>query len=726
MATDKIQYGFTSDKGTFYRITVIDTDPSASPTLFTNPLADSNGFELTYETEDDNRFTGLIPSMCKIGFFVKEVSSGVFNNVDSIRISEYGRWQLLIENSTTDSNYQTFWVGNLLNEINSEKDASAPTFIQLTAICGLAALKDIPFNNTTPYGDLDSRFSPFRYIFNSIINDIGTTNNWSSTDILIKTVVDWTNSVIPRNAQTDPLVFSRFKATAYAPIDDNGIRRPKTSFKLLDDICKVFGARMFLSNGKWQIIQVNTYYQMSSSAQFFREYTKGNSTPHTTPDNSGTYQNDLKTEGIGEIVRFNGDFDQLGILKQADITYDTLRSYDLSPEGKNITTSAGTNTAPDNALVAWNGYVTNSDGFVTNSNIYGVNANTINFASYELGSVSAGFDQSIRVNRVFNRAFLGTDSDFTNIVGSTGGGQAKVIFFHRLKIDDGAGNQRFTRTNYLGNSLTTWTTNDYYGIQPVFAPIADFSTVNFNARPSPNPSSFFILNFETAEIPLTGTLFFECFAQMYTNYTFSESPQEDGTEITNGAETVKFYIFSAPENTDEEMIQVFVNGEQTTKSVFGVSQNIENGLNFSIDEVFFGTGPNSAADGALQSSANGTTFDDGTNQTWVAYGSGSGQNILKLLIEEVIKGQVNGAKIFNGSLKILSDNVNTNGYKFNNAIRIDSDIYLPYQCSFNANKDTWSGQWYQTNIGSPTLISTTDLSPFEVSDRFSVDYTAWT
>lgn len=724
MATDKIQYGFTSDKGTFYRITIIDTDPSASPTLFTNPLADSNGFELTYETEDDNRFTGLIPSMCKIGFFVKEVSSGVFNNVDSIKISEYGRWQLLIENSTTDSNYQTFWVGNLLNEINSEKDASAPTFIQLTAICGLAALKDIPFNNTTPYGDLDSRFSPFRYIFNSIINDIGTSNNWSSSDILIKTVVDWTNSVIPRNAQTDPLVFSRFKATAYAPIDDTGKRRAKTSFKLLDDICKVFGARMFLSNGKWQIIQVNTYYQMSSSAQFFREYNKGNSTPHTTPDNSGTYQNDLKTEGIGEIVRFNGDFDQLGILKQVDITYDTLRSYDLSPEGKNITTSAGTNTAPDNALVAWNGYATDSDGFVTNSNIYDVNNSTTNFASYNLGEVTAGFDQSIRVNRVFNRAFLGTESEYLSITNPSPN-YAKIIFYHRLKIDDGAGNQRFTRTNYFGNTLTNWTTGDYFGNSPTLSSISEFFGNFFLAQPGPFPIENFVLNFQTAEIPLTGTLFFECFAQMYKNYEYTESPQEDGTEITNAADTVKFYIFSAPENTDEEMIQVFVNGQQTTKSVFAVNQNIENGLTFSIDEVFFGSGPNSAADGALQSSANGTTFDDGTNQTWVAYGSGSGQNILKLLIEEVIKGQVTGAKIFNGSLKFLADNVNTNGYKFNNAIRIDSDIYLPYQCSFNANKDTWSGQWYQINLGSPTLISTTDLSPFEVSDRFSINYTAW-
>ena len=36
----------------------------------------------------------------------------------------------------------------------------------------------------------------------------------------------------------------------------------------------------------------------------------------------------------------------------------------------------------------------------------------------------------------------------------------------------------------------------------------------------------------------------------------------------------------------------------------------------------------------------------------------------------VMKGQNDGAKLFNGSLKILSQNVGTNGYKFNNGITI--------------------------------------------------------
>ena len=57
-------------------------------------------------------------------------------------------------------------------------------------------------------------------------------------------------------------------------------------------------------------------------------------------------------------------------------------------------------------------------------------------------------------------------------------------------------------------------------------------------------------------------------------------------------------------------------------------------------------------------------------------------------------------------LKILSQNDGTNGYKFDNGITIDSKFYIPYQCSFVANTDTWDGEWYEINTSSPTLTDT--------------------
>jgi len=166
MAIDnRIQTEFTSDRNTFYRVTIIDTLSSTS-TLYTDVENSEEGFVLTYETEDDNRFTGLIPSKCDFSFFITDSSGGgnqvnINGIVDSIRTSDYKRWQLKIESGANDSSYSLFWVGNLLNDINAEDDISLPRKVTLTAICGLGALDNIPFNEEVAYNFAVS-FSPYR------------------------------------------------------------------------------------------------------------------------------------------------------------------------------------------------------------------------------------------------------------------------------------------------------------------------------------------------------------------------------------------------------------------------------------------------------------------------------------------------------------------------------------------------------------------------------------
>lgn len=709
MAIDnRIQTEFTSDRNTFYRVTIIDTLSSTS-TLYTDVENSEDGFVLTYETEDDNRFTGLIPSKCEFSFYITD-SSGNGNQVNingiinSIRISDYKRWQLKIEVGPNDSSYSLFWVGNLLNDINPEDDISLPRKVTLTAICGLGALDNIPFNEDVSY-NFNASYTPYRYIFNCLTNDIDTENNWGSTDVFIRTVVDWTNSVIPRNATSDPLNLSRFKASAYAPINDNGVRQPKTAFKLLDDICKAFGARLFLSNGKFQFIQVNSYHRMRTVAQFFRDYYKTNNGSTYTPNATGTYQTDIKTEGATGIQRLAGnDFDQLGILKQVRVTYDQQKSYDLEP-----LTINGNPTPVNNALVAWNGWHSTGESFNTDGGIYGINDDPSSPISFGLGSISQISGLTIRIKRNFNRAFLGNLASLQAIIPNTG----LILFYHRLKLV-GSSETRYARSTYTEGGQSPWTTNSAYGNAPDYNSASAAGSIGYVGL---TPNNTFLLDFETEEIPFDGSLFFECYAQLFLT---------DGTtEITNPTDQQKFYIFSAPENSEEEIMQVYIDGSSTSQQTFTNTQNISNGLTYDVGEVFFGSGPNATAQGRLESSADGVTFDDGTNTSWVAYGSGSGQSISKLLTEEIMIGQFEGASVFNGSLKITSQNDGNNGYKFNNGLNLDSKFYIPYQCSFIANRDTWEGEWYEIESGSPTqtfeLISedlnTTDLQ-FQTSNSW--------
>ncbi len=407
MAIDnRLQSEFQSDRGTYYRVTIIDTDSSSS-TLYTI-VSDDDGYKLTYETNDDDRFTGLIPSKCEYTFLLNENSANVLGIVSSIRTSPYKRWQLLIETSTDGVTYSRDWVGNLLNDINPEDDVSLPRKITLTAICGLAALENIPFNNNIAYA-FEGQLTCYRYIYNTLVNQIDTENNWTTNARFIRVMVDWTNGYIPRAEGTDPLNNVKFKSAAYAPIDDNGFRQPKTSFKLLNDICKLFGARMFLAQGIWHFVQVNTYEEMNSSDQFFRDYKKGNNGGNiTAPDFTGT-TNVNKTEDGTNIQRLAGNtFDYLAKLKEAKTTYDTIKSYDLIPLTITQIKSGGvtiTNDAVNNALVAWNGYHNNA-GFGTDGGIYGISAGvgTDILVSYYLGDIVSVTGQTIKFKRRFNRA----------------------------------------------------------------------------------------------------------------------------------------------------------------------------------------------------------------------------------------------------------------------------------------------------------------------------------
>lgn len=715
MAIDnRIQYKFRSDRGTYYRLTIIDTISSTS-SLYDDVFANDNGFKLTYETKDDDRFTGLIPSKVDFSFYVDENSgdgnpNNVLSIINSIRTSDYKRWQLKIETSINDSTYFLFWAGNLLNDINAEEDISLPREIKLTAICGLSALENIPFNEDIAY-NFNTRYSCYRYIYNSLTNDIDTENNWGTLDRYIRTVVDWTNSQIVRSNSTDPLNNTRFLASAYAPVDDNGVRQPKTAFNLLNDICKIFGARLFLSDGKWNFIQVNTYEEMNSSDQFYRDYKKGNNGSTFTPDFYGTYTEN-KTEDGTNIQRLAGNtFDYLPIFKEANMIYEMFRSYDLIPIS--ISGDGGSNTAVNNSLVAWNGWHSVGEGFNTDGGIYGVNDSTSNINSFYLGEVFQIDSQTVRFKRKFNRAINSTYSSWgitTNV---------SIFFYHRFKLV-GTGNTVYSRSTYTSGGLAPWTSNDIFGNAPFYNDPYTFlgNSLLWNAT----PSNFFNLDFETAEIPFAGDLYFECYARAF--HTYGQQPPEAGTEITDSTTQGKLYIFSAPENAAEQLIQTYINGESTSQQLFRTTQDISNGVTYEVGELLIGSGPNATAQGAL-SCYSGSAWDDGTNESWIAYGSGTGKRIGSLLLNEIMPGQTDGASIFNGSLKILSNNVSVNGYKFNNGITIDSKFYIPYQCSFNANQDTWSGEWYEINTGTPTLTDTLEAQSIDNNSNNTISTNSW-
>ena len=271
----KFQSIFQSDSSVYYKIEIYDNE--ATDNTLHEPVLSSRGFDLTYQTEDENRFTGLIPS--ELVFDMLITSNAQQALINEIKISVYGRWQIGVYRSDDDTSgsgtYTLFWCGNLLNDISPEQDVAYPREFSLTAVCGLSPLKDIKFNEGVGY-TTPSTFTTLQYFRNAFTLQINTDTFFTGSTPFgryIKTFVDWTTDNMTHQADRDPLVYSRFNFMAFVELDDDGAKKYATTFELLDSICKTFGMRCFLSDGKWHLIQVNNYDNWKApNTHYYRIY----------------------------------------------------------------------------------------------------------------------------------------------------------------------------------------------------------------------------------------------------------------------------------------------------------------------------------------------------------------------------------------------------------------------------------------------------------------------
>ena len=706
----RFELSLQSDNGTYYRLDVYDNN-AISSTTYTPKLGD-DGFTLTYQTDNDNRFTGLIPS--EVTFDILVTQDGEQAIVNDIRGSVYGGFDVAIYKSSNDVTYELYWAGLLLNDISPEQDISRPTRIKLTAVCGLAPLKDIDFNVDTGYST-PSSFQTLNYFVNIFNNQIGLQDfYWSLTDTYITTSVDWTTDTMTSVVYRDPLVASRFNFMAYVEINEDGSKKFKSSFELLDNVCKAWGMRCFFSDGRWHLIQVNNYDNWKAPnthyiRNFSKVYNSSNAGASLLSSSNASY---TTTEGT-DIKRYGGSFDFLPILRSVETNYNHLQSFDMPFfyyfNNSDSSTQYQTNL---NEIPVWNGYIFN--GNIYTGTAYDINRGLTDSLVISLGEVSALTGSSISINRDFTLG-RAASVDFSDVSGAQD--KIEVQIKARFKLVGASDTYYHPLSTVVA---TDWTTTSTATTTAVIGPsyLNEFYTnigQNFNVN----------INLQTQEIPVDGDLFLEIYAICYYNNYASALAIESQiaiTETTTTADPTDILVYSAPESSEDQGIKYLIDNEVVIKKFFRSfnapsGTTISNGVKLEIPELFIGSGPTSGAVGRIET-YNYTTasWEDGTNATWRAYGAAvAGTEITQLLVEEVIKGQASGARVFNGSLKITSGELN-----YFEGIEIDGTAFIPYQVSYNANEDTWSGEWYGIDLSGNTLnIVTGTISNIPVSNEFT-------
>ena len=244
---------------------------------------------ISYETEDENRFSGVLSSQCMLPFMVKGVGTQAF--IKLLRTTYQEKQVYLHLYRATSSTYTTtkpLWSGFLVMDLGAGEDVSFPYVQNLTFIDGLSLLKDIDFvqfpagsppttptdPNPIPYEDRTPGNyapqnmywgpAPFTYWIKELLLKIGcaTTTQGASIDYGFTTAINWYNGTMTSTSQSsDPLALTEVLASMFHTKEENGVFIPENSYKVLQEILKHWGARITYWKHEFWIVQIPEYIE---------------------------------------------------------------------------------------------------------------------------------------------------------------------------------------------------------------------------------------------------------------------------------------------------------------------------------------------------------------------------------------------------------------------------------------------------------------------------------
>ena len=678
---------FKNELGRFYKLNIYDSDFSGTSTEFT---VSSRGFDLEYQCKDRTRFTGVIPSFVTFDIIPQNSADETF--INDIRNAPYKRFQIeILESLSVSSGYENWWCGNILSDVSSEQNLSfeAGTKATLTATDGLAQLEDVKVDDNNSY--TLNQLTPFvGYIRQCLLNDVGTSFCWSASDRFLYTMCNWYTNTMPTVGQSlDPLrqsgsIFRSFKEAV------QGQSVTISSFEMLDRICRAWGARLFLSEGKWRFIQNNVYSQMSSG-QFRREYLKGSN----TIDGSGI--DDLIVSTGGNVLR-GGTFDTLPPLQKVQIPYDFLHDYNLLVED----------------VVVWNTFTDTSGAFGTLSDT--VYRSTTNFNSVSLGNINAQTNANLAWNLYFIPNYFGTPQQVDNSAPTSLFPDRLVTnIVARLKlVGDGGSTYYLSLTSNPQGGGKFWTTSStWIGNLQIYDANIPQEYINSSAIGNIGNGLLSITGFSQDgtynAVPDSGALSLEVFGR-FAFKTFNTGSGGGIVAFTDVNSSMEVYpdqpsqqglaLGLGTPDGQNQFLRFQVNNSSIQEQLFSATQGTTVSTDIlDLDEVNLGTGPTAMSNTRVIcfTDTGLTTFDSGTTATWEKYDQTTGDGVIgamtKILGKEILAGRKESATVFNGALR--RDNFHF--FKAYSDIS-GSKIFVPQEIKFNAEKCGWKGQWIECNV----------------------------
>ena len=245
----------------------------------------AGGPVISYETDQEDRFSPILSSQCVLLFIVKNTSLQAF--IQQLRTTYQERQVYLHLYRATSSTYTTtkpIWSGFLVMDLGSGEDVSFPYEQKLTFVDGLSLLKDIDFvdlsDTSTPAGStiplneriqgnydrLNMYYGPAVYTFwiKEILLKAGvaTTAQGVSIDYGFTTAVNWYNADMPNTNQgSDPLGLTQCVVSMFHTKNDQDVFTPENCYTVLKELLRHWGARITYWKHEFWIVQLPEYIQ---------------------------------------------------------------------------------------------------------------------------------------------------------------------------------------------------------------------------------------------------------------------------------------------------------------------------------------------------------------------------------------------------------------------------------------------------------------------------------
>lgn len=234
---------FTDDLGDDWRLNIHDSNYGASAVEF---KLGADGFVLSYSGNNEDRHQSVIGS--EITFTLTEENAAHETFMDLLATNTEARFSVSIRKDPDGTN-DFWWGGILLPEQIVRPYDYEPIQNTLTASDDIGNLQSIVYNNDgTAYSGQDSVIG---HVLNCL-NKMRTLHFWGTDDFLYY-VNDFKSQ---QYTGANQLLDTRISHYGLFNPDDANTNQYYSTFEVLENLAKVFNARVFQSQGKWWFLPV--------------------------------------------------------------------------------------------------------------------------------------------------------------------------------------------------------------------------------------------------------------------------------------------------------------------------------------------------------------------------------------------------------------------------------------------------------------------------------------